>query len=42
MPQMNGHLSENASGRAVDLIDFNPKNVIKSGLNTVANERKQV
>ena len=40
MTQVYAHLSENATRRAVDLIDFNPKNVTNSGLKAVLNERK--
>ena len=41
MTEIYAHLSENATRRAVDLIDFNPKNVIKTGLNTVGLGLKQ-
>ena len=40
MTQVYAHLSENATRRAVDLIEFNSKNVTNSGLRAVVNERK--
>ncbi|MCH7955799.1 MAG: tyrosine-type recombinase/integrase, partial [Candidatus Marinimicrobia bacterium] len=40
MTQIYAHLSENATRRAVDLIEFNSKNVTNSGLRAVVNERK--
>jgi len=41
MTEIYAHLSENATRRAVDLIDFNPKNVIKTGLKPVGSGLKR-
>ncbi|TFB13636.1 site-specific integrase [Candidatus Marinimicrobia bacterium MT.SAG.4] len=40
MTQRYAHLRAKETRRAVDLIDFGPKNVTNSGLRTVVNERK--
>ncbi|MCH8306039.1 MAG: tyrosine-type recombinase/integrase [Candidatus Marinimicrobia bacterium] len=40
MTQVYAHLSENATRRAVDLIDFTPKNVTKSSISSVLEDKK--
>ena len=40
MTQIYAHLSENATRRAVDLIDFNPKNVTNTRIKSVINEQE--
>ena len=40
MTQVYAHLSENATRRAVDLIDFTPKNVTKSSISSVLDDKK--
>lgn len=39
MTQVYAHLSENATRRAVDLIDFNPKNVTNTGIKSAIIEQ---
>ena len=40
MTQIYAHLSENATRRAVDLLEFTPKNVTNKGIKSVLNEQK--
>ena len=40
MTQMYAHLSENATRRAVDLLDFTPKSVINTRIKSVIDEQK--
>lgn len=42
MTQVYAHLSENATRRAVDLIDFNPQSVTNAELKSVIDEQKKV
>lgn len=42
MTQIYAHLSENATRRAIDLLDFTPKSVTTAELNSVIEEQKKV
>ena len=42
MTEIYAHLSENATRRAVDLIDFNPQSVTNLGLKSKINKQKIV